>query len=91
MKEVQEVIPEAITEHSHQDEVDNPNVARAGPITFTLPSNMVDKFPALFDKLENKKEELGLASIGVSVTTMEEVFLRYFHHHDNNCLLTQYF
>lgn len=31
----------------------------------------------LFTELEQKREELGIASYGASVTTMEEVFLRY--------------
>ncbi|OXB63100.1 UNVERIFIED_CONTAM: hypothetical protein H355_009213, partial [Colinus virginianus] len=33
-------------------------------------------FEALFTELELKREELGIASYGASVTTMEEVFLR---------------
>lgn len=76
LKTVKQVLPEAVVEHSLQDEVDNPNSARAGPISFTLPANKVDQFPELFEALERSKVELGVASIGVSVTTMEEVFLR---------------
>lgn len=34
------------------------------------------RFEALFTELEQKREELGIASYGASVTTMEEVFLR---------------
>ena len=34
------------------------------------------RFECLFAKLEKKQKELGIASFGASVTTMEEVFLR---------------
>lgn len=34
------------------------------------------RFEALFTELEQRREELGIASYGASVTTMEEVFLR---------------
>ncbi|KAH8038309.1 hypothetical protein HPB51_000741 [Rhipicephalus microplus] len=34
-------------------------------------------FKHLFSHLEENKEKLGIASFGVSVTTLEEVFLRY--------------
>ncbi|XP_065331487.1 phospholipid-transporting ATPase ABCA1-like isoform X2 [Cloeon dipterum] len=72
-KTLKDIIPEVIVENSSEDGTDSP---KTGPITFTLPSNQVDKFPKLFDALEKSKDELGIASIGVSVTTMEEVFLK---------------
>ena len=43
---------------------------------FVLPSEEAANFEALFTELEKKKEELGVASYGASVTTMEEVFLK---------------
>jgi ATP-binding cassette subfamily A (ABC1) protein 3 len=43
---------------------------------FILPAGETSAFPALFQELERRKEELGLAGFGVSVTTMEEVFLK---------------
>ncbi|XP_065332523.1 phospholipid-transporting ATPase ABCA1-like [Cloeon dipterum] len=67
------ILPEVIVEHCSEDGTDAP---KTGPITFTLPANKVDKFPELFDVLEKYKDELGIESIGVSVTTMEEVFLK---------------
>ena len=45
--------------------------------TFLVSTNDRSKFPELFAQLENAKEELGIESLGVSVTTMEEVFLKY--------------
>ena len=39
----------------------------------------VSSFQCLFNTLDEKKSELGITSYGVSVTTLEEVFLRYVH------------
>lgn len=36
----------------------------------------VDRFPKLFDELDAKKKELNFDSYGVSITTLEEVFLK---------------
>ena len=36
----------------------------------------VKYFPQLFDKLDNDKHKLCINSYGISITTMEEVFLR---------------
>ncbi|XP_068941464.1 phospholipid-transporting ATPase ABCA3-like [Petaurus breviceps papuanus] len=45
-------------------------------LSFVLPKENTDRFEALFTELENKQKDLGIASFGASVTTMEEVFLR---------------
>ncbi|XP_015346371.1 phospholipid-transporting ATPase ABCA3 [Marmota marmota marmota] len=45
-------------------------------LSFILPKESTHRFESLFTKLENKQKELGIASFGASVTTMEEVFLR---------------
>ena len=45
-------------------------------LSFVLPSSDASKFPDLFDKLESTKAILGIASFGISITTMEEVFLK---------------
>lgn len=45
-------------------------------LSFILPSNEAAKFPDLFDKLENNREVLGISSYGISITTMEEVFIK---------------
>ncbi|XP_072455433.1 phospholipid-transporting ATPase ABCA3-like isoform X2 [Notamacropus eugenii] len=45
-------------------------------LSFILPKENVDRFKALFEELEDRQTELGISSFGVSVTTMEEVFLR---------------
>ncbi|XP_051826879.1 phospholipid-transporting ATPase ABCA3-like [Antechinus flavipes] len=48
----------------------------AAELSFILPKESSYKFESLFTELEEKQTELGIASYGVSVTTMEEVFLR---------------
>ncbi|XP_058851719.1 phospholipid-transporting ATPase ABCA3-like isoform X1 [Acipenser ruthenus] len=45
-------------------------------LSYILPKESTDRFELLFAELEMKREELGIASYGASVTTMEEVFLR---------------
>ena len=45
-------------------------------LSFILPSSSTPSFPNLFDKLEADKTDLGIQSFGVSITTMEEVFIK---------------
>jgi ABC-type multidrug transport system ATPase subunit len=45
-------------------------------LSFILPRDQSTAFPELFGSLEDHKMNLGIESYGVSVTTMEEVFLR---------------
>ena len=45
-------------------------------VSFQLPRTATDSFKALFEGLDKHKEELGIENYGVSVTTLEEVFLR---------------
>ncbi|XP_034781951.2 phospholipid-transporting ATPase ABCA3-like [Acipenser ruthenus] len=45
-------------------------------LSYILPKESTHRFELLFAELEMKREELGIASYGASVTTMEEVFLR---------------
>ncbi|CAG9814922.1 unnamed protein product [Phaedon cochleariae] len=48
-------------------------------LSFILPHNAVEKFASLFSAIEqeinNKTSKLGISSYGVSMTTLEEVFL----------------
>uniref|UniRef100_A0A914WE89 ABC transporter domain-containing protein n=1 Tax=Plectus sambesii TaxID=2011161 RepID=A0A914WE89_9BILA len=44
--------------------------------TFLISTIERPKFPALFAQLERAKDKLGVEAFGVSVTTMEEVFLK---------------
>jgi len=45
-------------------------------LCYKLPSEQTKQFPDLFEILERDKQMLGISSIGVSITTLEEVFLR---------------
>ncbi len=45
-------------------------------VSFILPSSEVSTFSDLFDDLESKKKKLGIDGFGISITTMEEVFLK---------------
>ncbi len=45
-------------------------------VTFVLPNQQVPKFEILFETLQTDGKTLGIQSFGVSVATMEEVFLR---------------
>jgi ATP-binding cassette subfamily A (ABC1) protein 3 len=45
-------------------------------ISFILPSNDSDKFSQLFECLEKEKDNLNIVNVGVSVTTIEDVFLK---------------
>ena len=44
--------------------------------SFRLPFSASGSFVDLFDSLDESKESLGIAEYGISVTTLEEVFLR---------------
>lgn len=45
-------------------------------VQFQLPLEEVSKFEALFLELDAKKQQLSIQSYGISITTMEEVFLK---------------
>ncbi|GMF31471.1 unnamed protein product [Phytophthora lilii] len=45
-------------------------------IAFQLPLDSSSKFPAMFHKLDDNLHKLQVLSYGISVTTMEEVFIR---------------
>jgi len=48
----------------------------AREVAYCLPMSSVDKFARLFSMFDSGKPDIGLASYGVSMTTLEEVFLR---------------
>ncbi|KAL4686019.1 hypothetical protein H8959_001616, partial [Pygathrix nigripes] len=45
-------------------------------LSFILPKSYAHSFEALFTALEQEQENLGISSVGASVTTMEEVFFK---------------
>lgn len=68
-KSIQEIIAKHIPEMSVVSDV-------AKELCVRLPTNTSKRFPGLFDELDNDKQELGIQSYGISVTTVEEVFLK---------------
>ncbi|XFF91437.1 hypothetical protein AB1E18_017656 [Capra hircus] len=48
----------------------------AAELSFILPKEYTNRFKDLFTEMEDRQEELGIASFGISITTMEEVFIR---------------
>jgi ATP-binding cassette subfamily A (ABC1) protein 3 len=46
-------------------------------LSYLLSEDRSSVFEVMLSKLEENKHELGLLSYGVSLTTMEEVFMKY--------------
>lgn len=51
-------------------------------LAYRLPINATNQFPDMLVELETKGDQLGVENFGLSVTTMEEVFLRVAHEND---------
>ena len=62
----------------------------AAELTYILPHDSKAQFQKLFSHIEEQSEDLGISSYGASVTTMEEVFLRYLNFNKPSywCILT---
>ena len=52
--------------------------------SFRVPFSASASFPELFEKFDDAKQQVGIAEYGISVTTLEEVFMRVgkMHHPD---------
>jgi len=70
---IAENILETITKHVPEVELES-NVG--AELSFVLPKEQTAKFEQLFDDLEKNQDSLGIGSFGMSVTTLEEVFLK---------------
>eukprot|EP01114_Cavostelium_apophysatum_P013017 TRINITY_DN3066_c0_g1_i2.p1 TRINITY_DN3066_c0_g1~~TRINITY_DN3066_c0_g1_i2.p1 ORF type:complete len:1610 (-),score=443.90 TRINITY_DN3066_c0_g1_i2:33-4862(-) len=66
-------IAEIVTKNIDNSQMTEEN---SSEIIFSLPLKNVKQFPKLFRKLETKRESLHIASFGVTLTTLEEVFLK---------------
>jgi ATP-binding cassette subfamily A (ABC1) protein 1 len=53
-------------------------------IAYQLPVNASPKFPQLFNEIDARSESLGISQYGISVTTMEEVFIKVGHSGDHD-------
>lgn len=58
-------VPDATLESNHE-----------GEATFNLLSDSHSNFGSLFEEIETTKDTLGINSCGITVTTMEDVFLK---------------
>lgn len=67
MSAIKQIVPEAVIQSS-----------LTAQIVINLPNENTDQFPDLFRMLESNREDFGIKGMGISCTTMEEVFLRYF-------------
>lgn len=63
--EIQDFVPSAVVK----------NIA-TGTVVFSLPTNDTEALSKLFINLEQQKERLGIANFGVSITSLEDVFLK---------------
>ena len=64
-------------------------------VVFALPLANVEKFSTLFAELENRSKELQISSFGVTLTSLEEVFLKLAaeeekHEHEAQILVNVY-
>lgn len=64
--ELKKLIPEAVIRSS-----------LATQLVINLPNKNTDQFPELFRMLEMNRSKFNIKGIGVSCTTIEDVFLRY--------------
>eukprot|EP00659_Diplonema_papillatum_P020657 gene20657-31831_t len=78
-----------VNEKLRPSEDDSPSAASVGQaellsaagseLSFRVPTAAVPKFGSLFEALEVSGESLGVLNFGVSVTTLEEIFLKIAH------------
>jgi ABC-type multidrug transport system ATPase subunit len=52
-------------------------------MALSLPLGQEENFPVLFDEFDEKKDHLGLQTYSLSMSTLEEVFLRLAEHENN--------
>ncbi len=69
-------IVDLVKSHVHDANVLSEHAAE---LTMQLPMAGIPRFPALLESLENTGASLGVRGHGLSVTTLEEVFLRLAH------------
>ena len=70
---IAENILEVVKVHVPEVQLDS-NVG--AELSFVLPKERSAQFEQLFADLEQNQDSLGIGSFGVSVTTLEEVFLK---------------
>jgi len=76
-REVSHMITSAIPDVSQLSNI-------AGEISYRLPFQSSAHFADVFDAFDQRQNELGIAGYGISVTTLEEVFLRVGHEEEGD-------
>ncbi|XP_076318610.1 phospholipid-transporting ATPase ABCA3-like [Tachypleus tridentatus] len=66
---VTEVVQKHVTDAYLEDDMNT-------ELLYSLASNQTSSFSSLFHELEQSRDKLGITAIGVSVTTMEDVFMK---------------
>jgi len=74
-----EVILERVQKHIPNALIKSSQTGNTSELGITLPNETktTSVFPDLFTELSNLKMELGIQTIGLSLTTMDEVFVKY--------------
>jgi len=64
---------------------ENNEISNVGTeIVMQLPLNASENFQSLFEQFDDRKKELNIVNYGVSVTTLEEVFIKVAHGGDHD-------
>lgn len=58
------------------------NVEQSGVVAFALPVDTTPHFAGLLEELDERKAELGIEGHGISMTSLEDVYLRLAQHAD---------
>ena len=61
----------------------------AGEMTVQIPNSYSSKFKDFFEDFDNQLEDLGIQSYGISITTLEQVFLKIGNMDDPSELFTK--
>ncbi|XP_076318605.1 phospholipid-transporting ATPase ABCA3-like isoform X2 [Tachypleus tridentatus] len=69
LDQVTQVVQKHVTDAYLEDDMNT-------ELLYSLASNQTSSFPSLFRELEQSRDKLGITAIGVSVTTMEDVFMK---------------
>lgn len=76
LKKEQSIVDDIYTEIKRQISKVQLKIISRTQVDFVIKEDLVEKFPVLFEKLEEQQKSLGIRSMSVSCTTLEDVFLR---------------
>lgn len=75
---LREDLLQLVQNHVHNASIKNAHNTNASELVITLPTetSTTAKLSDIFSQLTHFKEQLGIKTVGLSLTTMDEVFLR---------------